>query len=88
MLFLLGKREPLCDQLDHQGHLDHLDRWPNLTVERIPLQDHIFRALWSQHYVHERLDAALDRVLAQSSPAPTGLRQGEAPRPAGVLPAR
>lgn len=88
VLFLLGKREPLCDQLDHQGHLDHLDRWPNLTVERIPLQDHIFRALWSQHYVHERLDAALDRVLAQSSPAPTGLRQGEAPRPAGVLPAR
>ncbi|MDQ6745081.1 MAG: alpha/beta fold hydrolase, partial [Actinomycetota bacterium] len=87
ILFLLGKREPLYGQLEHQGHLSHLDRWPNVTVERIPLQDHIFRALWSQRFVHERLDAALDRLLAQRPVAPAGVPQGDLPRPAGILPA-
>jgi hypothetical protein len=47
-----------------QGALDQLERWPNLTVERIPSTDHMFRALWLQRHVHESMDRGLDRVLA------------------------
>jgi hypothetical protein len=54
----------LYDQLLRQGVLDQHERWPNLTVERIPSRDHTFRALWLQRHVHESLDRALDQVLA------------------------
>jgi alpha-beta hydrolase superfamily lysophospholipase len=63
-LVLLCEREPLYDQLAREGQLDQLARWPNLTIERIPSRDHMFRALWLQHHVHACLDRALDRVLA------------------------
>jgi len=63
-LLLLGKGEALYDQLKRQGALDQLHRWPNLTLERIPSTDHMFRALWLQDYVHDALDRALERVLA------------------------
>jgi alpha-beta hydrolase superfamily lysophospholipase len=66
-LLLLGQDEPLHRQLARYGHLDSLERWPNLRVERIPSRDHMLRALWLQNHVHDRLDRALERVLAQHS---------------------
>ncbi|HEY2772405.1 MAG TPA: hypothetical protein VGI87_17650, partial [Solirubrobacteraceae bacterium] len=70
LLLLLSEEEPLYDQLRRQRHLAHLDRWPNLTVERIPSRDHMFRALWLQDRVHTHVDGLLDRVLARSTAAP------------------
>jgi hypothetical protein len=52
-----------------QGQIDRLDRWPNLTLERLPSTDHSFRALWVQREVHTHLDAALDRALLAAAPA-------------------
>jgi hypothetical protein len=68
-LLLLGQEEPLYDQFVHQGQIDRLDRWPNLTLERLPSTDHSFRALWVQREVHTHLDAALDRALLAAAPA-------------------
>ncbi len=62
-LLLLGRGEPLYDQLARQGVLERLDVWPNLVIERIPSRDHMFRAIWLQRHVHESLDRALERVL-------------------------
>jgi alpha-beta hydrolase superfamily lysophospholipase len=56
------------DQLLSQSALDQPQRWPNLTVERIPSQDHMFRALWVQQHVHDVFDRALERVLAAEGP--------------------
>jgi len=67
-LLLLAEGEPLYEQLSRNGQLDRLDRWPNLTVERIPTRDHMFRAIWLQRLVHEHLDSALDRTLDRLAP--------------------
>lgn len=64
-LMLLAYGEPLFDQLVRYGQIDALDRWPNLTLERIPTRDHMFRALWLQQRVHESMDRALERTLAR-----------------------
>ena len=64
-LLLFGSDEPLHVQLEREGFLDRLDRWPNLRVEPIPSRDHMFRALRLQRYVHERLDDALARVQSR-----------------------
>lgn len=63
-LLLLSRGEGLSDQLQRQGVVGELRRWPNLTLETIPSTDHMFRALWLQREVHASLDRALGRVLA------------------------
>ena len=68
VLMLLSRGALLHDQLIRQGALEQSERWPNLTVERIPSRDHMFRALWLQHHVHDVLDRALERVLAAEGP--------------------
>jgi hypothetical protein len=63
-LLLLSRAEGLHDQLSRFGVLNQLDRWPNLSAQRIPSTDHMFRALWLQRHVHQCLDGALERVLS------------------------
>lgn len=63
-LLLLGRGELLLEQMERQGFIAQLDRWPNLKLARIPSRDHMFRAVWLQEHVQAQLDQALDRVLA------------------------
>jgi hypothetical protein len=69
LLLLLGRNEHLRRLLDGYGLSERAAEWPNLIVEEIPSRDHMFRALWLQRHVHERVDAALDRALARLSSA-------------------
>lgn len=64
-LLLFGQQEALHQEFARLGLLDQLDRWPNLRLERIPSRDQMFRAQWLQRHVHERLDDALERMLAR-----------------------
>ncbi len=75
-LLLLARGEPLYDQLARHGLLDQLHRWPNLTVQRVPSRDHMFRALWLQREVYAALDQSLERIRAAATrgPAATGRR--------------
>jgi hypothetical protein len=73
-LLLLGRTEPLLSQLERQGVTEQLERWPNLTLERAPSRDHMYRALWFQRWVYSTLDAAVDRAVASLADEP-------APRP-------
>ena len=59
--------EPLYDDLVGDGLLARLDRWPNVSLDRIPGSDHTFRALQLQRHVHRVLDESLERVLKASS---------------------
>ena len=61
---LLSLEEPLFDDFVANGLIDRLDEWPNLQLERIPTNEHIFRPLWCQRYVHEFLDGAIERTLS------------------------
>jgi pimeloyl-ACP methyl ester carboxylesterase len=64
-LLLLSGSEPLAEDFEADGRLERLSRWPRLSYERIPIDDHIFRPLWAQHYVNEAFDGALRRALGR-----------------------
>jgi dienelactone hydrolase len=66
-LLLFGEQEPLYEEFARQGLLDQFDRWPNLRLERIPSRDQMFRAGWLQRHVHERVDEAIEGMLARFS---------------------
>jgi pimeloyl-ACP methyl ester carboxylesterase len=63
-LLLLGTVEPLLAQFERQGLTEQLHRWPNLTLDRSPSGDHMYRARWLQRHVYATLDAAVDRTVA------------------------
>jgi hypothetical protein len=66
ILLLFGRQEPLYDEFERHGLIDLLGRWPKIRLERIPSRDQMFRAQWLQRHVHERLDAAIARMLARA----------------------
>ncbi|MDQ6605452.1 MAG: hypothetical protein M3Z06_02765 [Actinomycetota bacterium] len=68
-LLLLSDGEPLYEQFERERRGQRLATWPNLTIERIPSPDHMFRDLRAQRFVHEQLDRALERVLADEPKA-------------------
>jgi hypothetical protein len=74
-LFVFGQVEPLFDRLERDGQLARLERWPNISVERIsvgneliPAGDHTFRTIRLQQELHQCLDGALERVLTRAGP--------------------
>jgi len=81
VVLLLGRGEPLWDELGRDGHLDRLARWPNLELHTIPSRDHTFRALPLQRYVHDTLDQVLrtelERHPSHDKPATLGPREAE-----------
>ncbi|MGH2852191.1 MAG: alpha/beta fold hydrolase [Solirubrobacteraceae bacterium] len=66
-LLLLSEGEPLAEDFGADGRIERLSEWPNLELDRIPIEDHIFRPIWAQQHVHEALDEALDRTLSARS---------------------
>ena len=69
-LFLFSLEEPLLAELVQFGEIEQLSSLANVTIEQIPVNDHTFRPLWAQDFVHARLDAALERSLARAPGAP------------------
>jgi pimeloyl-ACP methyl ester carboxylesterase len=65
-LILFTGREPLLEEFEREGRLERMQQWPHLTLEVVPgLSDlHTLRQIWLQQKVHELLDAALRRELA------------------------
>jgi pimeloyl-ACP methyl ester carboxylesterase len=65
-LILFTGDEPLLQEFEREGRLERIERWPNLTLEVVPgLSDlHTLRQIWLQQKVHELLNAALRRELA------------------------
>jgi hypothetical protein len=61
---LFCHNEPLYDDYFAGDWSKQLDRWPNVTLGRIPIEDHMFRPIWAQRYVHEQLDQAIQRAVA------------------------
>ncbi len=65
LTLLIGRDEPIYDRFRGEGIIDELDRWPNLTLRRLPTRDHTFRAPWLQAKVHAELDAAIEAQLGR-----------------------
>jgi pimeloyl-ACP methyl ester carboxylesterase len=63
IMFAFSEDEPLFEELKRDRQLEHMDRWPNLTLELLPGREHILQALRSQRNAHLALDRALQREL-------------------------
>jgi hypothetical protein len=63
---MFSSNEPLLEELEDEGRLDRLERWPNLGVETITGNVHTLRAADSQRSAHEALDRALDDELQRA----------------------
>ncbi len=60
---IFSANEPLYGELESEGRLDRLERWPNLDVELIAGQDHTLRSADSQSSANATLDRAIDGEL-------------------------
>jgi hypothetical protein len=57
--------EPLRDELERDGYVARLERWPNLELAILPGRDHTLRPVWMHPHVHEAVDRALDVELGR-----------------------
>lgn len=65
-LLLLGRSEGLLRQLERQGFTRRLQRWPNLTLDMLPSEDHLLRAAGHQRRAGAALDEALSRMVVRA----------------------
>jgi hypothetical protein len=64
--------EPVHAELERDGVLGQLHRWPNLEMGHLPARDHTLRPIVAQLAVHELLEVELARELhrvTDSAPA-------------------
>ncbi|HEY5192247.1 MAG TPA: alpha/beta fold hydrolase [Solirubrobacteraceae bacterium] len=68
--FIFSGNEPLYEEFKLEGRLGRMNRWPNVSLELIPKQDHTLRPIEAQRAAHQALDRALDDELRRT-PAPS-----------------
>jgi alpha-beta hydrolase superfamily lysophospholipase len=66
VLLLFAELEPQLHELDRDGYLSRLQRWPNVTVDRLPGRDHTLRPRPMQEHAHAALDRMLSEVLVSN----------------------
>lgn len=71
--------EPVRAELERDGVLAHLERWPNMALEGLPARDHTLRPIVAQLGVHELLVRELTQALRRAT-ATAGARD-DRPRP-------
>lgn len=65
LVIAFSAAEPLMLELQADGVLDQLGRWPNVALLRLPAADHTVRPIVAQDAVNALLDAELQRALEQ-----------------------
>jgi len=69
VLLLFAELEPQLHELDRDGYLSRLKRWPNVTIERLPGRDHTLRPRPMQDAAHAALDRMLSALLRETGSA-------------------
>ncbi len=67
--------EPVHTELERDGVLARLDRWPNLELGSLPARDHTLRPIVAQLAVHALLDRELAREFHRVVDAAPSLRR-------------
>jgi hypothetical protein len=80
MLLLLSSDEQLLRMLEQPGLAEALAACPNMTVERLPDDDHLLRPLWVQKRVIDRFVSALVELRSAAAPTATA-NPKRSPRP-------
>jgi hypothetical protein len=65
---LFSPGEPVLRQLEREGTLARLERWPNMRVEALPGPEaHTLQLVRLERAVHRRLDELLDELLGSAA---------------------
>lgn len=63
---MFSSGEPLYEELESEGHLGRLDRWPNVGLELVAGNIHTLRSANAQASAHQALDRALEVELRRA----------------------
>jgi alpha-beta hydrolase superfamily lysophospholipase len=63
---MFSSGEPLYEELESEGRLDRLDRWPNIGLELVAGNIHTLRSATAQASAHQALDRVLDVELRRT----------------------
>lgn len=63
---MFSSGEPLYEELESEGRLDRLDRWPNVGLELVAGNIHTLRSANAQASAHQALDRALEVELRRA----------------------
>jgi alpha-beta hydrolase superfamily lysophospholipase len=77
VVMAFSDEEPVHAELERDGILAHLDRWPNLEMGVLPARDHTLRPIVAQVAVHELLDQELTRELHRVVDSPPAKRRSQ-----------
>ena len=83
VVMAFSDEEPVHAELERDGVLGQLHRWPNLEMGHLPARDHTLRPIVAQLAVHELLQVELARELhrvTDSAPARPRARKPRASR--------
>ena len=67
VVMAFSDEEPVRAELERDGVLARLDRWPNMAVEALPARDHTLRPIVAQLGVHALLVRELKRALERAT---------------------
>lgn len=67
--FRFSGDEPLLEELESEGRLAAMPRWPNITIGHLPGQVHTLRPPEAQRAAHASLDACLQEELEREAAA-------------------
>jgi pimeloyl-ACP methyl ester carboxylesterase len=67
LVFLFSHGERVHRRMREAGVLAKLGRWPTVTVEQLPTNDHEVRPLRVQEVLHAHIDQALDALMTGSA---------------------
>ncbi len=62
MILAFADDEPVRDELEADGLLARLGRWPNVVLTHLPGRDHTLRPIVAQRAYHELLEGELERL--------------------------
>ena len=81
--FMFSGHEPLYEELELEGRIQRMDRWPNVGFDLLPGQDHLLKPLEAQRFAHAALDRAVEEELqrAPESRSPDAQRAGSSVKP-------
>jgi alpha-beta hydrolase superfamily lysophospholipase len=63
---MFSSGEPLYEELESEGRLERLDRWPNIGLQLIAGNIHTLRSATAQASAHQALDRVLDVELRRA----------------------
>jgi alpha-beta hydrolase superfamily lysophospholipase len=64
--FMFSGLEPLYEEFELEGRVQQMDRWPNVSFDLVPGQDHLMKSPTAQRSAHEALDRALEQELQRA----------------------